>query len=130
GGLLVHGHVAFVAFAGVLTLYALLGLAHAHQFAPRPCWHLHKGSWCAFAAIGGLFLLPVALHTLLDFPGDVGKYLRSALSPERRTNAPGEVADYLVAVFPGASARPWLTAAVALAACALTLPRRSDGARG
>ncbi len=128
GGLLVHGHVCFVAFVGLLVPYALMGLARAHGFACRGLLRAHAGSFLAFGAIVGLFVLPIALHTLLDFPGEMARYLEY-LSRRQHRHALTKVGHFLLLAFTSASSHPLPVGLAVLAAVAVTLPRRSDGPR-
>jgi hypothetical protein len=128
GGLLVHGHVCFVAFAVPLGLYALLRLARDHGYAVRRLLRLHAGSFDAFAALVALFLLPITLHTLWHYPGEVGKYL-TYVRENGHWHDPREVVPFMVGTLTSEAAHPWPIVLGVLGAVALTLPRRADGPR-
>jgi hypothetical protein len=128
GGLLVHGHVCFVAFVGLLTAYALAGLARAQGFAWRELLRAHMGSFLAFSAVVGLFVLPIALHTLLDFPGEMGRYLEY-LNLRQHRHALTKVGHFLLLAFTSESSHPLVVSLAVLTTIAVTLPRRSDDPR-
>jgi hypothetical protein len=128
GGLLVHGHICFVAFVVPLSLYALLGLAQSHRFAVRDLLRLHAGSFIAFAAIIGLSLLPIVVSTVRHFPGEIGKYLDYARANARNSlHSFGAVRTYVLRVLANDAPHPGLITLSVLGTILSTLPQRSDG---
>ena len=74
-GLCVHGHAEFLFFAPIVVLTALAGL-----FAPvwRNPWPLVRASgrhWLAGLAITLVMALPFAVNTIVNWPGQLPKYL-------------------------------------------------------
>jgi len=128
GGLLVHGHVCFVAFVVPLALYALALLARGHGFSLRRLLGGNPLSFLAFAAVVGLFVWPIALHTLRHYPGEIGKYLDYIRQNHPQHRIKG-VARFVLLAFTSESAHPVLLTLAVLAAVAVTLPRRLDGPR-
>jgi hypothetical protein len=130
GGLLVHGHICFVAFVLPLTLYALLGLARGHGFAVRRLLRLHAGSFLAFAALVGLFLLPIVVNTVWHYPGELGRYLDFARANARNNpHSLREVVPFVLLVLTGEAAHPGLITLSVLGAILATSPRPADGPR-
>ena len=93
-GLLVHGHLSSLLFAGAVALAVIAQLwwsrRHGRRDAPT------TREWVAPAVLAGLFALPIVLHVLLDWPGELRKYLSYARGNAGRTSGGlGEVADFV-----------------------------------
>lgn len=95
GGVLVHGHVAFVLFVAATTAVAF-GFLLADEG-----WHgvllVRREAWW-FAVAGGLalvFALPIAAHTAASWPGELSKY--AAYGRRRAPNPSGATARYVLA---------------------------------
>lgn len=74
GGLAVHCHVSFVAFVVPIGAYVVVRLwvkERRAQGAPGG----GRRAWVVFAAVLGLFALPIVLHTVLHYPGEIGRYV-------------------------------------------------------
>jgi hypothetical protein len=71
-GLLVHGHVSFIMFTVACTLVVIAALwiqrVRIRKALPRAV-----GWTCA--GLTALFALPIALHTISDFPGEFDDYI-------------------------------------------------------
>ena len=75
GGLLVHGHVSFASFVGgiatvVVVVLLLQHRSHLRSYVAsiaRPLW------WCLALLV--LFTLPIVLHTVVEWPGEIRKYV-------------------------------------------------------
>jgi hypothetical protein len=76
GGLLVHGHVAFTMFVVAVTV-AVIGSWIA-LYGRRSLTVVSKRSAITAGALLALFVLPIAIHTLRDFPGELDDYVRTA----------------------------------------------------
>lgn len=75
GAALVHGHVSFVMIVCLMTCLGLVaGCVSDGGFR----WLHDRRRLLVSAAILGIFILPIALHTLIDFPGEIGLYLHYA----------------------------------------------------
>ncbi len=126
-GLLVHAHVEFALFAPALTLAALLAWAITERLGPKALWQRSPRSWAIALAVVGVFLLPIALNTLLNWPGEVPKYLSYSGGEERPSPSLPEALHYArqfwVPDFPGARFVPALLT-LAAAAAAWAAPRR------
>ncbi|MGN9908348.1 hypothetical protein ACTMTJ_12460 [Phytohabitans sp. LJ34] len=71
-GLLVHGHVSFLMFGPVVA-----GAAVAVSLrTARAEWRAARGAVAGAGAVLALFALPMALHLILHWPGEFGRYLR------------------------------------------------------
>jgi hypothetical protein len=128
GGLLVHGHICFVAFVVPLTLYALVFLGHAHGFSARRVLLGNAISFLAFVAVVGLFVLPIALHTYWHYPGEMAKYLDYVHQSHHYPRLK-RVLSFLMLAFTSKSVHSVLLTLAILAVAAVTLPRRGDGRR-
>lgn len=87
GGLLVHGHVVFLLFVPVVAAAALLWLRMNHGFDRR--------QWAIGAGVFAVFLLPIAVNTLLRWPGEFGKYFGYGSSEAAGTHSIPESFSYL-----------------------------------
>ncbi len=67
GGFLVHGHAVFLLFAPIVAGVAVFLLVRKHGFKWR--------EWLPAVGIIAIFLIPIALNTVLHWPGEFGKYL-------------------------------------------------------
>jgi hypothetical protein len=126
-GLAVHSHASFVLFVVPISLYALARLWARGGFrvrAPDPrVWR----SWALFAAVVGLFVLPIALHFALDYPGEIGRYLEQRRRAVRAAGGSAETARFMLrALTNNSSIGGPLAAGVGVAALAavLTFPAR------
>jgi hypothetical protein len=70
GGLLVHGHVEFLFFVPAVAILAVLGLV----LIGRVGFADSRRDWAAFGGVVAVFLLPILLNFVLNFPGEFGKY--------------------------------------------------------
>jgi hypothetical protein len=120
----VHVHASLVAFVVPISLYALV----------RVCWRVPltaraKRAWIAFGATVALFVLPIALHTALHYPGEIKRYLdyKEKAKDKPPPGTPAEAARYMLRSLTDDSryAGP-LAAGVGLGAvfAALTFPAR------
>jgi hypothetical protein len=118
GGLSVHCHVCFVAFIVPISLYALFRAWAAGGYRLRSLPAPERRSWALFAAVVGLFVLPIALHTVLHYPGEVGRYL-TYTRPPAPVRTSGDVSNFLVRCATNESNLGW-PVLVCVAAGALT----------
>ena len=92
-GLLVHGHVSFLLFGPVVA-----GAAVAVSLrTARPEWRAARGAVAGAGAVLALFALPMALHLLLHWPGELSGYLH--YGGARGTPHPAGVARYVLAYY-------------------------------
>jgi hypothetical protein len=75
GGLAVHGHVCFVLFVVPIGLYVLVCLWARGGFRFGALGSRERRAWVVFVALIGLFVLPIALHSVLHYPGEIRRYL-------------------------------------------------------
>lgn len=106
GGLLVHGHAEFLFFVPFIAGAALL--AHWWRRRRRGTGPTRdRVSWLAASGVLGVFLLPIVLNVLLNWPGEFGKYV--AYGGERDVHPPAEALRYQLQFW---AADPWLALAV------------------
>lgn len=74
-GLLVHAHVAFALPVGVLVPAALAGWAWTERSGPLALLRRHRRRVAVAAAVAGAFVAPIVLNTLLNWPGELPKYV-------------------------------------------------------
>jgi hypothetical protein len=72
GGLLVHGHVSFVMFVGVIAGAAAVALVVYR--VRREEWGFGRRITIVTAAIIALFALPVVANVVRNWPGEFGRY--------------------------------------------------------
>lgn len=75
GGLLVHAHVAFSLFVTGLAVAAVLAWAVTERSGPRALLRSSPRSWAAAGLVVAAFLAPIGLNTVLNWPGEIPKYL-------------------------------------------------------
>jgi hypothetical protein len=84
GSVLVHGHVSFVAIAGIMVMGAFFAYwRNVGVHSREPGWGrylrkeatAHRGQLLASAIIVTLFAFPIVLNTVLNYPGEIPKYL-------------------------------------------------------
>lgn len=123
----VHSHASFVLFVVPISLYALARLWVRGGFRVRPAGPRARRAWALFAAVVALFVLPIVLHTVLNYPGEVRRYLDHRRTSVPASGGPADVARFLVRTLTTDSkfAGP-LAAGVAVGALAsaLTFPAR------
>lgn len=74
-GLLVHAHVEFALFAPALTAGALAAWAVRERLGPHALWRTGPRAWTLALAVTAAFVLPILANTLLNWPGEIPKYL-------------------------------------------------------
>lgn len=79
-GLLIHGHAVFLIFAPALAGIALISALRRPSAVPVRTWLLAGGIFLAF-------LVPIAVHTILNWPGEFGKYLTYGASEQAGSHA-------------------------------------------
>lgn len=75
GGLLVHAHIAFTLFVSVLGAGSVLAWAVTERVGPRELLRRSPRSWATAGLVVAAFLAPIALNTVLNWPGEIPKYL-------------------------------------------------------
>lgn len=125
GGLTVHSHVSLIAFVVPITLYALLRLWAKGGYRLRSLPVEDRRAWALFAGVVGLFVLPLALHFALHYPGEIGRYALYVRKKEHTPGDPHGAGTYLVRTLTHESELGWpLAAAVLLGAAAAALTSR------
>ncbi|MBN9122573.1 MAG: hypothetical protein J0I06_26070 [Planctomycetes bacterium] len=125
--LAVHCHASFVLFVVPISLYALARLWARGGFRVRPADARVWRSWAVFAAVVGLFVLPIVLHTALNFPGEIRRYVEQRRLTPPPSGGPAETARFLVRTLTSDSPLGWPLAAGVVAGAvvsALTFPAR------
>ncbi len=94
---MVHGHASFLGIAPLICVLACLASAFLGQwpFNPRrlgayTCWiRQHRFDFGLSMAVLLIFSVPIVLHTICDWPGEFGRYMRFAgvLPPQKFTSA-------------------------------------------
>jgi hypothetical protein len=80
GGMLVHSHVAFFLFVPVTAGVAVVLLLRRTGQGMNDVLREHRRDWIAFFSILALFLLPIAINVIINYPGEFGKYWRYSTS--------------------------------------------------
>lgn len=83
----VHVHASLIVFVVPISLYAL----------GRVCWRAAptaraKRAWVTFFAVVAVFVLPIVLHTVLHYPGEIKRY-RDFQQQAKEKPPPGPVAE-------------------------------------
>ncbi len=126
-GLAVHSHASFVLFAVPISLYALARLWARDGFRVGTPEAGARRSWVVFAVVVGLFVLPIALHTALEYPGEIRRYIEHKRQSVPAAGGSAETARFLVRTLTSDSPLGWpLAAGVAVGAAVsiLTFPAR------
>lgn len=127
GGLAVHSHASLLLFAVPISLYALARLWVRGGYRVRPADPRARRAWALFAVVAGLFVLPIALHTAINYPGEVRRYVEHRQKHSHHRGSAAEVAEYMRQTLTNESELGWpLVAGVAVGAAvsALTFPAR------
>jgi hypothetical protein len=119
--LAVHSHASLALFAVPISLYALARLCARGGFRARAAEPGARRAWAVFALVVGLFVLPIALHTTLNFPGEVRRYLEHRQKHAHRSGAAAEVARYMGQTLTNESEFGWLLVAGVAVAAALSI---------
>lgn len=123
----VHVHASLVAFVVPISLYALVRLCWGAPLTARA-----KRAWAVFFAVVAVFVLPIALHTALHYPGEIKRYFDFQQQAKEKPppGSPTEAARFMLRALTDDSryALP-LAAGVGIAAVvsALTFPARGRG---
>lgn len=80
GGLLVHGHVSFIAFVIPATMTAFILALRRSKLNVRQLIENNKSEFIVFGIVLLILLLPIVINLVMDFPGDIGKYIEYASS--------------------------------------------------
>jgi hypothetical protein len=86
GGLLVHAHVEFALFVPALALAALVTWALVERATPRALWRRSPRDWITALAVLAVFVIPIALNTVVNWPGEIPEYF--AYSNAQATDSP------------------------------------------
>lgn len=127
GGLAVHCHASFVLFAVPISLYAIARLWVRSGFKVRTTEPGVRRAWALFALVVGLFVLPIVLHTALNFPGEIGRYLEHRRAHANQRGNAAEVSRFMCLTLTNESELGWplvAGAAIGVAVSVLTFPAR------
>lgn len=119
GGLLVHGHVEFAFFAPLLVAGGLVAYVRRHGSIRASARASGRAGWAAVAILA-LFLLPIAINLVINFPGEIDEYADYSFSGDRPANTVPEGLRYLLQ-FWSADGEGGLVLAAGLVAAALGL---------
>jgi hypothetical protein len=125
--LAVHSHASFVLFTVPIALYAIARLWARGGYRVRPADARAWRAWGTFALIVGVFVLPIVLHTVLNYPGEIRRYLDHRRLNAHAAGSAADTARFMVRTLTTDSSLGWsLVAAVAAGAVAsaLTFPAR------
>ena len=93
-GLLVHAHVEFALFGPGLCLWALVAWAGTERIGPRAMLRRDPRAWWTSLAIALVFAFPIALNTVVNWPGEVPKYATYSSEGDRPTPSVAQVLHY------------------------------------
>lgn len=74
-GLCIHGHAEFLFFAPILVLIALVGLFAPHWRHPLVLFRASGRYWLGSLAITLILALPIVVNTIINWPGQLPKYV-------------------------------------------------------
>jgi hypothetical protein len=117
-GLLVHGHVSF--FLPVLVFVALVAVAWVIRHRGRWPRAIPISSRTSTAIVLALFILPLALQLITDFPGQFGNYVNYLRETELPPRDLGTVIRFVAQYWGFGAASAPLVPTLALAAVAST----------
>lgn len=125
--LLVHAHVEFALFSPVLCLWALAAWAAIERIGPLTMLRRDPRAWWTSLAIVLVFAFPIALNTVLHYPGEIPKYVTYSSAGPKVTPSLAQVLHYSRQFWAGDSSVakyvPGLLVGAALLT-AVTAPRR------
>lgn len=127
GSLAVHSHASLIAFVVPISLYALVRVWRGMGYRVRGLSPENRRAWVTFVAVVSVFSLPIALHTILHFPGEILKYLDAGRTKRPASGSVGDAAWYMVRTLTNDSEWGWqLVIGVGLGSivAALTFPPR------
>jgi hypothetical protein len=90
-GLLINGYVAFLMFVPLLLAGVLVTAAWPRRREPRAWLAEHRRRLIAGGIVLGVFLLPIALDTVLHWPGQFGHYLHYGMSSHSHNSLPASL---------------------------------------
>ncbi|WP_238005290.1 hypothetical protein KZZ52_17270 [Dactylosporangium sp. AC04546] len=126
GGLLMHGHAAFLFFVPVIAGAAIAVLIRHRRREPAGdgLFRGHRRAWLLLAGVLAVFALPILVNLVLHWPGEFGKYFGYGSSAQAGGHSPWSAAWYVVCFWPGEHpvVRPIM--AVGLWTAAVVLTRR------
>jgi hypothetical protein len=127
GSLAIHGHVCFVLFVLPISLAALVVVLAKYRFRGRRLLAENRRAWIGLGSIAGLFVLPILLHTALDYPGEIGKYLAYARAARDGGHDPSAALDFLVRCLTNDAPHCRVLALALVVAACFNLPKRVSG---
>ena len=95
GHIAVHGHVSFVLFVPVTALLAIALLLWPRRRELRVTLRRQRRDWIAFAGVVGLFVLPIAINYVFNYPGEFRKYWDYSRSDEAGGHATSDIVEYM-----------------------------------
>ena len=105
GGLLVHGHVSFA--LPVVAFTVAVTLAWALRPRDHPIRALSVSSRIAAALVLALFLLPLVLQLITEFPGQFGGYVSYLRQTDLPPRGLGTVARFMAQYWGFGAASVW-----------------------
>lgn len=100
GWFLIHGHAAFLFFVPVLVVVSLAGtlwpVRRTLRSSVRAFFATRRGVWVPVGVISAVFLLPIVVNLLLNWPGDFGKYFSYGSSSQAGGHPLRAVIDYML----------------------------------
>jgi hypothetical protein len=128
GGLLVHGHVSFVAFVGLIGTVVIVTELVRHRHALGLYAREHVRPLATAAAILALFLLPIVVNLVLHWPGELVKYYDYAQANQANHHGLRESVRFVASYWPGSGAAAVVLGGAALIA-GVVLTRLNPNAR-
>jgi hypothetical protein len=124
GGLALHAHVSFVAFLAAGLLYVAVVLWRTGALGRL---REDRRSWATAAAVAGLMLLPIVLHTVVNYPGEIDRYVSVAKGISLTPRTAWQVGDYVVRAMTDGVPHGRLALALLVLAAPVCLLRWSPG---
>jgi hypothetical protein len=103
GCLLIHGHVCFVAFVFPMSLYGLIWLWRLSGLKAVEFLARNRLQTIAFTLVVAIFVLPIALDSFLNFPGEIGKYWEYATKRDHQASSFRAICRYVRTTFTGSA---------------------------
>jgi hypothetical protein len=118
GGILVHGHVAFILFVAATTLVAAATWWLVHYRHLREEAHRARVPLLVALSVVVLFLVPLVVHTVRNYPGPWPAYLNFGAAGDRDPRTVGDAIGFVLTYW---KETPWPVGVYIVAAMILVV---------